>query len=174
MSYSYLKNVFPNYSTSVEYDDYIFRSLNAIDTAEAQARNLQDPKNIVTNRVIPNYSRVKESNEPVVPANNMQSLSQFTQALLNTQVDTSVHQPEKPIDPVLLPQKRIIEEFSDSGIQDVSCDKHMKHILNCQKCKGVVIKQWDLDADKTRNEEIMEVICYIIFAIFLLLLLETK
>ncbi|NBU33703.1 hypothetical protein EB118_05315 [bacterium] len=166
MSYSYLKNVFPNYVSSVDYEDYIFRSLNAIDAAEESAKKLDTPPNVVTDRVISNYAKAPQPLE-VQPADPQSQLNQFTQSLLAHPVSlekgTYVHQPTEPIHPVL----RRVETF-----QNTDCGNMCKHVLDCSRCKNVLIKQWDLDKDRLRNEEIMEVITYIIFGLFLVTLIH--
>jgi hypothetical protein len=53
------------------------------------------------------------------------------------------------------------------------CDIYMKHILECSTCKDIFIKQHGLENDKIRNEEIMEMISYFIFAVFILLLVDS-
>jgi hypothetical protein len=55
----------------------------------------------------------------------------------------------------------------------MSCDIYIKHILECSKCKNIAIKQLGIENDKIRNEEIMEVISYFIFALFILLLIDS-
>ena len=180
MSYSYLTNVFPNYTPSVDYEDYVFRSLNAIDKAEAQAKVTEPPPtHVTTPRVIPNYSDSNKPVQNVVPVNgdpmNYQ-LNEFTKSLIGAhpiteEQGTYVHQPQKTIDPVV--KTPVVESFGNMQ-QGPGCEKMCQHILQCQRCKAVVVKQWNLESDRIFHEEIMEVLTYVIFAVFLLLLLESK
>jgi hypothetical protein len=51
-------------------------------------------------------------------------------------------------------------------------DNYIKHILKCEQCKELLLKQFNIESDRIRNEEIMELISFIIFGIFILLLLD--
>ena len=56
---------------------------------------------------------------------------------------------------------------------NLDCDIYIKHILECSKCKNIVTKQFGIENDKIRNEEILEMISYFIFALFILLLVDS-
>lgn len=184
MSYSYLTNVFPNYTPSVDYEDYVFRSLNAIDKAETQAKVTQPPQaHVTTPRVIPNYSASNKPEQKVVPVNgdpmNYQ-LNEFTKSLIGAhpiaeEQGTYVHQPQNSIDPIIK-SPVVVESFGNmqQSPSHTGCDKMCQHVLQCQRCKAIVVKQWNLESDRIFHEEIMEVLTYVIFAVFLLLLLESK
>jgi hypothetical protein len=87
--------------------------------------------------------------------------------------------PTVPIQESLKEQQvtRKIEKFEDvKGKQTCSepeCDLYVKHILECNKCKSVAMKQLGIESDKVRNEEIMEVVSYIVFGLFILLLIDS-
>ena len=70
-----------------------------------------------------------------------------------------------------------IENFEDvknkQACFDPDCDIYIKHILECSKCKSTVMKQLGLETDRVRNEEIMEVVSYIVFGLFILLLIDS-
>lgn len=73
-------------------------------------------------------------------------------------------------------QNKNIERFENGGKGDdvcnFDCEKYITHILECVPCRGMITKQLQLDIDRSKNEEIMEVISYMIFGIFMLLLLD--
>ena len=64
-----------------------------------------------------------------------------------------------------------LENFENYKIE-TGCENYMKHLLECNKCKMIAMKQLSIDNERFRNEEIMEIISYIIFAIFILLLID--
>jgi hypothetical protein len=72
---------------------------------------------------------------------------------------------------------RKIEKFEDVNdkqkCSEPECDLYVKHILECNKCKSVAMKQLGIEGDKIRNEEIMEVVSYIVFGLFILLLIDS-
>lgn len=65
-----------------------------------------------------------------------------------------------------------VEEFQESEPQIHL--EYTKHILSCASCKQVLIKQFNIDNDRIKNEEIMELISFIMFGIFILILLDGK
>jgi hypothetical protein len=77
-------------------------------------------------------------------------------------------------DPSTLEEKINTEYIEQKPIScNLDCDIYIKHILECSKCKNIAIKQLGIENDKIRNEEIMEVISYFIFALFILLLIDS-
>jgi hypothetical protein len=67
----------------------------------------------------------------------------------------------------LIDEAKSIESFTD-----VDCDKYSSHVLKCNRCRSMALKHFELEHDKYKNEEIMEILSYIIFGIFILLLIE--
>jgi hypothetical protein len=61
-----------------------------------------------------------------------------------------------------------MEQFEN----EPECDNYIRHVLGCHKCRSIITKQWNIDNDRIRNEEIMELVTYIIFGIFILLLID--
>ena len=149
MSYSYLKNVFPQFESSIDYQNKVYNEIN--------------------------INTTNQTNSTVTPASNTPSLnklSQFTQSLIGApfQKDT----------PNLLPKEiktnqdsfsnnNTIEKFED---EQPTCDFYMKHVLSCHSCRSIIMKQLNMDNDRIRNEEIMELVTYIVFGIFILLLID--
>jgi len=76
----------------------------------------------------------------------------------------------------LINEASSVESFTNNTVSYNSlndCDNHVNHILKCTRCREQILKQFNLEQDKMRNEEIMEIMSYIIFGIFILLLIET-
>lgn len=52
--------------------------------------------------------------------------------------------------------------------------KYTNHVLNCSICKEMVLRQLNVESDRLFKEEILEIISYIVFGIFMLMLLDSK
>jgi hypothetical protein len=72
----------------------------------------------------------------------------------------------------LISEAKAIETFTPDQHEHGLCDKYMSHVLQCTQCKDHVLTQFTQDKDKIRNEEIMEILSYIVFGIFVLLLID--
>lgn len=59
------------------------------------------------------------------------------------------------------------ESFSEN-----SHEVYTKHILECEQCKQLLLKQFNIETERIRNEEILELITFLIFGLFILLLLD--
>jgi len=62
------------------------------------------------------------------------------------------------------------ESFSQS--EQSLHETYTKHILECNQCKEVLLKQFNIETDRIRNQEILELITFLIFGLFILLLLD--
>lgn len=145
MSYSYIKNVFPQYESSIINTQKLYNNLN-------YNTNSDQTKNILA----------YDENE----------FSKFKKDLIN--------KPEE----YQLPQTKIIEKMTNeepehqethgqNQIQSKSqCDGNLNHIMKCGRCKNIIIKQLNINNDRIRNEELLELVSYIIFSIFILLLVD--
>lgn len=51
-------------------------------------------------------------------------------------------------------------------------ETYTKHVLECDQCKEVLLKQFNIETDRIRNQEILELITFLIFGLFILLLLD--
>lgn len=52
------------------------------------------------------------------------------------------------------------------------CDVYSKHMTSCAHCKDTFTKQFRLDNDRLQNQEYIELISYIAFGIFILILFD--
>ena len=183
MSYSYLKSVFPKFEYTTDFENTKFNTigddkLNSF-TQSLIASDLQGmtkssavPYGITDTSAAP-YGITDTSAAPygitdssAAPYNNNYTIHK----------DLAPNYNYNSIAPSTPPH--IIETFQDnvspSAINNnMPCNLYMKHIMECNKCRNMIVKQWNLDNDRIRNEEIMEIITYIIFGIVLLLLFET-
>lgn len=129
MSYSYLKNVFPDFAAVKSYNE-------------------------------PIYGIVKKSEKVIQPSPIDESqMAKYAQALINENKNALVSSD--------------IENFAnDSKHCEAHCDDYIKHILECAQCKETMMKHLKTDSDRIKNEEIMEIISFIAFGVFILLVME--
>jgi hypothetical protein len=62
------------------------------------------------------------------------------------------------------------EQFT--SLSDTDHKSYINHILQCQSCKEIIMKQLNIEARQQFYEEILELISFIVFGIFILLLLD--
>jgi hypothetical protein len=65
-----------------------------------------------------------------------------------------------------------IETFNESKTDYVH-DDYQNHVSNCIQCKEKLLKQWNVESDRLRNEEILELVSYVMLGLFILVLLDT-
>lgn len=66
------------------------------------------------------------------------------------------------------PLKRI-ERFDGNE----TCESYKQHVMECFECKRALIKQFSLEEGKSKNQEVMELVSYVLFGIFVLMLIES-
>lgn len=183
MSYSYIKSVFPNFETRQKYDpNKIYSNITLADESSGLqsvnkmlptaydeqemkgfARNLlksESALSIPENVLLEKYENAATFPLPPSGKDNLR--------YYNTPLPTPLTLPPVPI-------RNPLETFENDKTDnkcDINCDAYIKHILECSKCKGMVTKQLNIETDRLRNEEIMEVLSYLIFGVFILLLLD--
>lgn len=52
---------------------------------------------------------------------------------------------------------------------DLNCDVYIKHVVDCRRCRDMISRQFNL----YDNEEMMEIISYLIFGLFILLVINS-
>jgi hypothetical protein len=131
--------------------------------------------------VFPNYSAAKQRDEvsnsaPVkkeVVGFDDKEFQEFARAVIQNTAST---QNEVNTLPLFVNRQKVIEHFNNTSVGNVvqpdMCSSVMKHVLECPGCKESLFKQLNIDVDKKRNEEFMEVISYMIFGLLILLLLD--
>lgn len=170
MSYSYLKNVFPKFEDSTKvYNDSLYTQLDNCKT------NLPVPESLVNE----NTYKIKKQQEDVIVLPQNKLLESFNSETELAPVN--IENNKKSLDNLkfynlpYIPQnnKNLLEKFEDTNNnKKLDCDSYIKHINDCNKCKSIVLKQFGIETDRIKNEEIMEIISYIIFGLFVLLLID--
>ena len=171
MSYSYLKNVFPKFEDSTKvYNDSLYTQDSKCDN------NVPVPESIVNES---NYLiKKKQENDIVLPKNTLlESFNSETELapvnILNEKKISSDNLKFYNLPYTPNTNKNIIEKFGDTNTTTkLDCDLYVKHINECNKCRSIVLKQFGIETDRIKNEEIMEIISYVIFGLFVLLLID--
>lgn len=198
MSYSYIKSVFPNFENSNKvYDEALYNNINTVYTDKQSS--IPIPENVESKQTDENYQILLENPkiEKMSNVNTDASLPfQYAQTNELSEITFNKHGEQNNLSyynlpmkntmpvpmPALIPvpmkqEQRVIqkiEKFEDvKGNCEPECDLYVKHILECNKCKSVAMKQLGIESDKVRNEEIMEVVSYIVFGLFILLLIDS-
>jgi hypothetical protein len=188
MSYSYIKSVFPNFENSnKEYDESLYSDLG-----KEQGRQ-QNIKNEIGSNVMVNLSDFsktlsQKNNEIVLPQEKLIESYRNIEGMENGEY--AEIKPRNPMDernnlkyynkslPISQPtsppkskeKKDIFEKFTD----DTNCDLYVKHVIECNRCKMMAMKTFGVETDRIRNEEIMELISYILFGVFILMLIDSS
>jgi|UniRef100_A0A6C0ALE8 hypothetical protein len=170
MSYSYLKNVFPKFEDSTKvYNSSLYTQ---IDNCES---SIPVPESIVNENQYP-IKIQEQQNDIVLPQTKLlESFNAETELapiniLNNKKSSDNLKFYNSPYVPIY--NKNLVEKFEDTNSK-LDCDLYIKHINDCNKCRSIVLKQFGIETDRIKNEEIMEIISYIIFGLFILLLIDS-
>ena len=156
MSYSYVKTVFPNFQYSNVYSSKIYDNLNV-----SKEEKIFEPANFNNNVNFSDLSVFEEEK----PTKSKIETFQDNQRFYN-----------QPLPKDTIPQnnnKIYPERFEQPQRGDNSDHlEYTKHVLECSKCKDLLLKQFGIENERIRNEEIMELISFVIFRLFILLLID--
>jgi hypothetical protein len=158
MSYALIKNVFPNFVMSHVYEN-VYKAppsnIEAYENAEFKPHTpLSNPQDNLRfyNKPVPPQTLAPAPTPSTVPVT---ALSTVQQTLVPTVDQTPVQQN--------------VETFESD---EKECDACVKHMLSCKLCKETIIKQFNLQDGDNKNQEIMELVSYILFGLFVLILLD--
>lgn len=200
MSYSYIKSVFPNFETSKVYDQNMFNSLyqSKNKTSTVGLPSAYDEEDInkfakelindnkdsnagiePTQTILETYDNIHSDYKPlkVLNRDNLKyyNLAAPQEYISNNKNIINENRYNGNKNGEVRINRGSVEHFQDKlpNIEvTTDCNKYLKHTLECSKCKSILIKQFNLESDRIRNEEIMELISYLIFGLFVLLLLD--
>ena len=149
MSYSYIESVFPTYKSSNTYNSDLYNTIKPPTTKS---------------KVHPMYEK---------------DLAKFTSELIQTKEKFESEPADFPLPSGSKDNLHFynIPLKSKEGFESLelgNCDMFVKHVLECSKCNQMVSKQLNIETDKQRNEEILEVMSYVMFGIFMLVVLDNK
>jgi hypothetical protein len=175
MSYAYIKSVYPDFQTNKVYDNKIYNSLDSINTSTQVSKENTIPAPFDALGV-DEETRFARS---LIGKAEGQELPSSTQKFKS--IETLQNTPEKDnlrfynIPYPFIQANKQVENFEEPLKQEckVDCNAHINHVVNCSKCRGIISRQLNIDNDRIRNEEFMELFSYIIFGIFILMLIDS-
>lgn len=155
MTYSYIKSVFPNYQMSK--DPPVYNNISLAQPAANTQFNVQGFENGSMHGFSVSKQRIQNDFKELFTNNNEVVSNKVTEQMPPPEFIRQL--------PRQLESETVIDSQSD-------CQRNMSHILRCDKCMMIVKKQLNLEYEKARNEEIMELVSYVLFGIFILMLIE--
>ena len=78
-----------------------------------------------------------------------------------------------PANNIPVDNNRVHTESFEQDSKEKEHIEYTKHVLECPTCKEILLKQFNIESDRIRNEEIMELVSFMIFGLFILLLIDT-
>lgn len=178
MSYSYIKSVFPDFKPSKVYDENVYQfnvlPQNSAPSSGSSPEPAQDPSQVPFNQL---GGGVDSGNGQTVEkfhncddyaASPLQSVPGHTKDNLRYYKEpVPVHNQTQPntTSPVVASNAIGKETFDTES----DCSKTTTHVLSCTKCQSMIRKSlgWS-----SQTEEIMELVSYIIFAVFIFLVIQ--
>lgn len=178
-NYSYIKTVFPKFEHSKVYNDKLYSDLTEV--VPHQSFTPPKPSLKVTPVPVEQQQYIELSNYDYKSGAIIKPLFSKVQTNIetfsedNSSSSSGIQYYNKPIinnnipgyDSPLVSTRT--ETFTD---EHSSCSSFIKHINHCEDCRIVMMKQFNIESDRIRNEELMELISYIMFGVFILLLFD--
>ena len=169
MSYSYVKTVFPNFAFSNVYNDNLYTN-----TTPNTPLNVTGLDNTQNNYSTETYKQI----EPYKQIETYKQIEPYTQIDQEEPYKNNLTYYNKPVLNQDIPHYQNInhQESFESTIKDktnASHDEYLNHINSCPGCKELLLKQLNIETERLRNDEIMELLSYIVFGIFILILLDS-
>ena len=189
MSYSYIKSVFPNFEGSKVYDDRLYNSLSSIGTGllddgipkqiEKFTENLVNrsiinpTKDVIKVEEKENKDNLKFYNIPIPYIYSEQAEYDSSKTIYKNKMENKNHNSINYSKNLQMNSLKENFDNEDNGNKKTECELYFKHMLECEICKRKFIKQYNLDKDKIRQDELMEIGSYMVFGLFIMLLLDT-
>ena len=162
MSYSYVKTVFPNFEFSNVYNDKLYTNVTNV-TKEIKPLSVSGVDNNQSNARIETYKQIEPYQEPYQESyqeNYKSNLTFYNKPI----VDQDIPNYDSPLESF---------ENKPTPKSSTSHDEYINHINSCPSCKEALLKQLGIETERLKNDEIMELISYIVFGIFILILLDS-
>lgn len=166
MSYSYVKTVFPDFKYSNVYDVDLYKNISSTPKQEIQPIN----QNTI--------------NQNSINQNSIVQPSFLLETFNNNEHFQEINTLQKDFNTLNEPQSNTKYYLKPSVISDVSVREtekfdnesghgELKHILQCDECKNILMKQFGIESNRIRNEEILELLSFLIFGVLMLLLIDS-
>ena len=200
MSYSYVKTVFPKFEYSTVYDDKLYKNLNMelipseFKPIEASSSlslpefsipkktevpvqvQMQGPQvshllNYISpfDREASHEAQIKDKKIEMFQQSSPQNnLKVYNQPIVNNNIPNYNNIDFTTATQIIKNEAKNVTEVN----QAVSHDLYIKHVMDCDICRERLLKQFNIQTERIRNEEIMELISYIMVGVFILILLD--
>lgn len=176
MSYSYIKSVFPDFKPSKIYDEKIYQ-FNVLPQNSASGNSASAPEDPTP---MP-YNQLGGGKETLESFNNCEEHQGTPIINTTTTGKDNLHFYKPPVPNITHTDKTepqsssVLRSTSErtKGLEKFStafdCGDVSAHVVSCSKCQGALRKQlgWN-----SQTEEIMELVSYIVFAVFVYLLIK--
>lgn len=155
MSYSYVKTVFPDFKYSSVYDVDLYKNISST------------PPKQETSHIQPiNQNAIEQPSFLLETFNNNDHFQEVNTHNLNEAQNNTVYYNKPSV--ISNVSVRTTENFDNK-----SGHEELKHILQCDECKNILMKQFGIESNRIRNEEILELLSFIIFGVLMLLLIDS-
>jgi hypothetical protein len=149
MSYSYVKTVFPDFQYSNVYNTKMYENLNINNTPST---------------VEPfDYKNMSQVSFPSLPP--------VRQEKVQPEIESKITHPEPNVYNNVF-YKPLQKETFANQITPTQLET-IKSLLDNPETKALIIKQLNIETERIYNQEIMELISYLLFGLFILLLIDT-
>jgi hypothetical protein len=200
MSYSYIKSVFPNFENNKVYDESLYSNLQTPLAPQQQPQpQQQQPQELPLKKIEghqesqPSYTftdavdrRQGSGSGDFASSTFEKSPIQNNLRFYNTPVSESIKDIEykninlygayndksEEYGASLIPEIKEIVPLQNKKLEKFEqddCDVYIKHIVDCRRCRDMISRQFNI----YDNEEMMEIVSYLIFGLFILLVINS-
>lgn len=166
MSYSYIKSVFPNFENSQNFQQTVYNNINLDKKYQTPQASVKQPS-AYNDQELTQF--VKELIEP-------EKKKTYEKSLPTERDNLRFYNPPIPKENLLQnceqPPVKSIEMFNNEESKGDDCNIHMKHVLDCEKCRSILMKHWNMEQKKMRNQEMIDILAYILFGILIIVLID--
>ena len=179
MSYSYIQSVFPEFDTnSSVYDSKLYNSItlneNKSYKLEANDEDIKTYKTVTFDDKIERNDKVEKFESNVMSKSNEESKNNLKYYNIPVEQNTFNKNKNDYNEREYIKRNRnnilTKENFENNNTDNIH---NINHVLNCPECKSIIMKQLNIESDRIRNEEMMELVSYMIFAILILIIFDT-
>ena len=117
-------------------------------------------------QIINKKTEMFQNNLSIHPQNNLRV---YQQPIINNNIPNynNIDVSSKLMNKEASMPNRMIE-----GFDETNHDLYIKHVMDCPICKERLLKQFNIETERIKNEQIMEMISYVMFGVFVLILLD--
>lgn len=157
MSYSYVKTVFPQFQSSNVHNTNLYnlnKSQTNFNSSVLPFNDIDNTPDSIKLGQFPN-----EFNPKITQVEKFQNNLKYYNTPVAVEQTGNIFSATK-------------ESFDEQPSVTVDDEVHIKHVLECENCKKIILKQLGIESNRIFNDEVMELISYVIFAYFILMLLD--